>query len=518
MIFEGFFKNKQKMTRLPKEKSAVPEHQPISGDCEADLHALLDFVGNPSDLVIHRMENNQGTQVVTLLYLTSLASGTDLASHVVEPINCLLINLGAGNPDPGQVKRVLVAAQITETNDLHQAVEYLLKGQALLLISGGFNVLSVSFFGFQHRQIEEPPTERVIKGPREGFNEVLTDNLGMIRRWVRDPNLRVEGMTVGERTKTELAILYLNGVANPNVVCEVKKRLAEIKIDGILDSGYLLELITDNRLTLFPLIQETERPDKVVSGILEGRVAILVDKSPFALVVPMTSTEFYQTPEDFYLNYWVGSFIRVLRGLGTFLAVTLPGLYVSLVATNPTLIPANLVQILASGRTQVPIPLIFEILLVSMVFEIFREAVIRVPSNINIVLGIAGGVLAGLVAVESGLVSGPTLIVVIIASLASFTTSSVSKEQAWRIVRYFLLLAAGGFGIMGLTLSGILVLTHMASLKSFGVSYLGPWAPPISLDIIDAYFRIPWWLSYRRPPTYRPRQEERLGDTGEEEP
>jgi hypothetical protein len=176
-----------------------------------------------------------------------------------------------------------------------------------------------------------------------------------------------------------------------------------------------------------------------------------------------------------------------------------------------------LIQILASGRTQVPVPVIFEVLLVFIIFEIFREAVIRIPSSVNMILGIAGGVLIGLLATQSGLVAGPTIIIVIISSLSSFTTANTSKEQAWRLVRYFLLLAGAGFGVLGLTLAGVMVLTHMASLKSFGVSYLGPWAPPLALDMIDAYFRIPWWLSYRRPSVYRPQQEDRLGDSGEED-
>ena len=244
----------------------------------------------------------------------------------------------------------------------------------------------------------------------------------------------------------------------------------------------------------------------------------MVDKSSFALLVPVTANEFYQTPEDFYYNFWVGTFIRFLRGLGTFISVTLPGFYVSLIAVNPTLMPASLAQIITSGRTQIPFPVIFETLTALIIFEIAREAVIRVSGNINMFLGIAGGVVLSLVAAQSGLVAGATIIVVIISMLASFTTSNTSMEQAWRIARYFLLLSAGGFGIMGLALSGVAVLTHMASLKSFGVSYLAPWGPPILLDMIDAYFRIPWWLSYRRPPTYRPQEEDRLGSTREEEP
>lgn len=302
------------------------------------------------------------------------------------------------------------------------------------------------------------------------------------------------------------------------MVREVRMRLDKIQIDGIVDSGYIAELIADYRFTVFPLVQDTERSDKAVAAILEGRVVVLVDRTPFALLVPVTSNEFYQTPEEFYINYWVGTFIRFLRAIGTFISVTLPAAYIAIFGVNPALLPSSLINVLSSGRANIPYPLLFETLLAFLVFEIFREAIVRVPGNVNLVLGIAGGLLVGIVALFSGLIAGGTIIVVIISTLATFSTASVNKEQAWRLVRYFLFLSSAAFGILGLVLSGLIVLGHMASLKSFGISYLAPWGPPLPVDMVDAYFRLPWWRSDRRPPTYRPQQEDRLGTLeGEDE-
>jgi spore germination protein KA len=276
-------------------------------------------------------------------------------------------------------------------------------------------------------------------------------------------------------------------------------------------------LIADNKRTIFPLAQETERPDKVASAVLEGRVAILVDKSPFAIIVPVTSAEFYQTPEDYYVNYWIASSIKVLRAIGTVISLTLAGFYVATMSINPEFLPASLVRVLSAGRVLIPFPIVFELLIALLIFEIFREAIIRVPGNISLVLGIAGGVLLGLVGIQAGILSNSTAIVVIITALANFSTATTEQEQALRFIRYFLILSAAVFGVLGLTLGGLVIVTHLSSLKSFGVSYLAPWGPPIPSDMPDGFVRLPWWVRQKRPVTYRPQDIARQDSSNEEE-
>ncbi|PKM80022.1 MAG: hypothetical protein CVU89_15655 [Firmicutes bacterium HGW-Firmicutes-14] len=257
---------------------------------------------------------------------------------------------------------------------------------------------------------------------------------------------------------------------------------------------------------------------RVKKGLFVDSVISNSNKGIIALVVPATSNEFYQTPEDFSFNYWIGTFLRLVRFIGTATSIFLPGLYIAVITVNPELLPPFLVQVIASGRTQMPFPAVIEVFVTLLIFEIFREASVRLPANINVILGIGGGIVLGQAAIQAGLVGGVTVVVVIFTALASFSTANPSKEQAWRLARYFLYFASGAFGILGLASAGLIILAHMAGLKSFGISYLAPWAPPLTIDAVDAFGRLPWWASYRRPPTYRPQQEDRLGTTeGEDE-
>lgn len=502
------FKKSKKAPPFKNIRSSVVGSQEIKKNADENLRIIQQAIGNPDDLVIHRIGDGSKNFAV-VIYLETLADSNLLGQHVIEPVN-KFIGESTGPPTENQLKRILSASKLTDTHDLHQAIERLLAGSALILTESGNSIFTVSLPGFPRRAIEEAPTEKVVKGPREGFTETLADNIGMVRRYIKDPNLRLEKKLIGERTKTEVAVIYLNDVANPDVVKEVHKRLEQIKIDGILESGYIAELISDRRITPFPLVQETERPDRLVGGIMEGRVAILVDRSSFNIVVPVTSNEFYQTSEDFYFNWITASVLRLIRAVGTIFAVTLPGFYISLVSVNPELMPPSLIQLESSIRAQVPFPAVLEMIITFFAFEILREASVRFPTNLNMILGVGGGIVMGLATVNAGLVSGVTVALVVFCVLSTFTTSNPAKEQAWRWVRYILFFAGASFGIMGVIAMGVMVLAHMAGLKSFGVSYLAPWGPPLEIDIADSPVRLPWWLSFRRPPTYRPQQEDRL--------
>ena len=508
MFFDKFLKASKKVLPTEKFSSSVVERQEIRKSADENLEIILKSTGNPDDLILHRIEDGAQTLAVTM-YLETLVDSNLLGQHVLKPMN-KLIRGKTGAITQNQLKSILSASKLVEINDLHQAVDRLLAGYALILLNNARAIFAVSLPGFARRGVEEAPTEKVIKGPREGFTETIADNIGLIRRYIKDPNLRLEKKLIGERTKTEVAVIYLHDVANPDLVKEVHGRLDRIKIDGILESGYVAELIGDRRITPFPLVQETEKPDRLVGAILEGRVAVLVDRSSFNIVVPVTSNEFYQTSEDFYFNWITATGLRLIRAIGTIFAVTLPGLYIAIISVNPELMPPSLVQLEASIRAQVPFPAVLEMLLTFFAFEVLREASVRFPSNLNMILGVGGGIVMGLASITAGLVSGITVALVVFCILSSFTTSNPAKEQAWRWVRYFLFFAGASFGLMGVIAAGVMVLAHMAGLKSFGVSYLAPWAPPMMADIADAPVRLPWWLSYRRPPTYRPRQEDRL--------
>lgn len=511
MFGDRFLKNLKKPVSV-RSTTAVLRHQDIKGSIDEIIDLIIKSTGNPGDLILHRFNSEGKNTTACVIYLETLVDGNYLGQHVIEPLN-QYIQYNEESLTLERLKMLLSVPKSSNSNDLHKTVEKLVSGEALILLSNAHEILTVSLPSFAKRTIEEAQSEKVIKGPREGFNETLNDNISLIRRSIKDPNLRLDKKTIGERTKTEIAVMYLQDVANPAIVKEVHKRLEQIHIDGIVESGYIAELISDSRITLFPLVQETERSDKVVAGILEGRVAILVDRSTFNIIVPVTSNEFYQTSEDFYFNWFTGTALRIIRAIGTIIAVTLPGFYLAMITVNPELLPPSVVQLEAASRTQVPFPAVLEMAITFFAFEILREASVRFPSNLNMVLGVGGGIVMGLAAINSGLTSGITVAIVVFCVLTTFSTANPSKEQAWRWVRYFLFAAGAAFGFIGVISFGVLILAHMAGLKSFGISYLAPWGPPIVTDIADSPVRLPWWLSYRRPPTYRPQQEDRMGKT-----
>ncbi len=271
---------------------------------------IAEAMGSPSDLRVMPVGKDGLSH---LLYLNSLVADETIAWVIDQFTESGAVHAAPDLPVKGRVNPLA---------DPKAAVEVLLEGNFVLVSAAG--MLAVEAHGWVKREPQEPENERVIRGPREGFTETLEDNIGLIRRWIRDPNLRVEELRVGRRTKTRIVLAYLADVARPGLVEEVRRRITALDLDGVIESGYVQQLITDRRATIFPLIQATERSDRIAAGLLEGRVAIFVDKSVTALLVPVTVNELYQTPEDYYLSFWVGSFLRLIRLLGNNLAVPCP--------------------------------------------------------------------------------------------------------------------------------------------------------------------------------------------------
>ncbi|HYH03657.1 MAG TPA: spore germination protein [Bacillota bacterium] len=471
------------------------------------VQAILELTGQPADLRLLSLGEDGSLNVMYLKSLVTLENYQGL-------INSLAQGLFVEN---GQISALGMNRSFQTHSDLNLAIEKLLEGRLLIIKAGQTNVFSLDLQGWLKRPPQEPQTERLIRGPREGFVETLDDNIGMVRRWVQDTKLKVEEMRLGRRTKTRVAIMYLSDVAQPRMVNEVNRRLSAIDIDGILESGYIEQLITDRRASIFPLTQCTERSDKVAAAILEGRVALLVDKSPTSVIVPVTINEMYQSPEDYYYNFWIGSFLRLIRLLGNNLAVIFPGLYIALVAFHPEMLPTPLALSIAATSARVPLPTVAELLLLEIMVEIFREAGLRLPGAVGQTLGVVAGIVLGMSAVEAGFVSPATLVVVAITAIASFTGPNYSVGIAWRLLKFFVVIAAAFFGLYGIIVGGMLILIHAADLKSFGVSYLAPWAPLQWNELNDGAVRKPFWARRYRPETYRPQDELRSGGTKRED-
>ncbi|MFZ5351247.1 MAG: spore germination protein [Bacillota bacterium] len=389
--------------------------------------------------------------------------------------------------------------ELKEINNLDDAVLAILTGDAVLFIDGVAKLIAIGAKGWPGRGVSEPSTESVIKGPRDGFTETYRFNTALIRRRIRDPKLKLKQMQVGRRSCTDIGIMYIEDIAMKVMVEEVERRLKTIDIDAILESGYIEEMIEDNPYSLFPQVKSTERPDKVAAALLEGRVAILVDNSPFVIIVPVTLNSFFHASEDHYIRWIPASVLRVLRYIAGTLSLVTPALYIAVTAYHPSLLPTQLVLSIAAAREGVPFPALVEALIMELTFELLREAGVRLPVLIGGIVGIVGGLVIGQAAVEAGIVSPIMVIIVAVTAISSFSIPDYAFSNAFRLLRFLLIIASGVLGLYGIVLLLLLIIGHLVKLKSFGVPYLSPYVSFAVSDYKDTIPRAPIFMMRKRP-------------------
>ncbi|WP_125666015.1 spore germination protein [Paenibacillus baekrokdamisoli] len=396
-------------------------------------------------------------------------------------------------------EQLLFNASLRLVTKVEDGIDGILSGDSLILLDQCSDGILVSTRGWDARSIEEPATEGGIRGPRDGFTESIRTNTSQVRRRIRDPLLRIEAMKIGKKSKTDVNVAYLKGTVKEGLVDEVKSRLEGLAIDAILESGYIEELIKDSPLSPFKTIQSTERPDKVASAILEGRVAIFIDNTPFVLIVPVSFWQYLQAADDYYLNYWNASFFRLLRFFALFISFTLPSVYVMLVSFHQEMIPTDLALSIASGREVVPFPVLLEMLLLEFVFELIREAGLRMPKAIGQAVSIVGTLVIGQAAVQAGLVSPFMVIIVAITGISSFVIPNYEASITIRLLRFPLLIVSGFLGLLGFSAGFLLLLIHLLSIRSFGEPFIGPIIPFHPSELKDFVIRFPWWSMKKRP-------------------
>lgn len=399
------------------------------------------------------------------------------------------------------------------TQELQGVLDAILQGKTVVLIEERKYALILDTFKPEKRGIQQPETERVVRGPRDGFIEQMQSNIALLRYRLPVPEFRVEPMEVGKKTKTKLSICYLDNIASTELVEEVKKRLSDIHIDRILDAGYVEQFIEDNPRSPFPQVQNTERPDKAVGNILEGRVAILVEGSPFALIVPSIFNQFYHTSEDYNERFLITSIIRLIRFMALIFSLTFSSFYITVLSYHPEMIPAKFVVAASSGRAGVPFPVVVEVFLMEVAMEILREATVRMPQQVGGALSIVGVLVIGQAAVMAGFVSPITVVIIAMSTIGSFATPSYNAATAFRMLRFPLIFLSGAFGLLGLATGLIFVINHMLSLRSFGVPYMAPISPGSYQGFKDSLIRAPLrWLT-ERPAQLHPQDVKRI-DSG----
>ncbi|NMA69703.1 MAG: spore germination protein [Desulfitobacterium sp.] len=392
------------------------------------------------------------------------------------------------------------ANEIKKINTMGEAVDAILSGDAVLFVEEGKEALVISARGWETRGIATPENEAAIRGPKEAFNESLRTNTSLLRRKIKHPSLRIIAMKIGELTRTDLVIVYVEKLASQDVVKEVQDRLERVKIGGLVAGDVLEEFIEDFPYSPFPQVNVTERPDIVASDLLEGRVVVLVDGTPTALVVPATLNKFMQVNEDYYERAMIVILVRFIRYLGAVIAVLAPSLYIAITNFHQELLPTNLALSIAASREATPFPALIEAFLMLTVLEILQEAGLRLPKPIGQTIGIVGALVIGDAAVKASLVSPIQVIVIGITAVSSYAIPSYDLAIAIRLLRLPLMIMAGTMGFFGLGIGMYFVLIHLLKLRSFGTPYLSPIAPfKVRAFLQDTFVRAPWWALKKRP-------------------
>lgn len=440
-------------------------------------------------------------RAVLLVAVSGIVKKDTINENIIRPL-MRMENIDPDGDFVGYLQQsVLSVLNIKQEVELKEVVNQILTGSSALFVEGEQQALIIAEEDWKMRGVEQSVTETIIRGPRESFNENLDTNLILLRRRVKHPQLRFEAITLGTITQTKVIIAYINGIANNEIIDEVKIRLNNIKVDAILESGYIEQYIEDAPFSLFPTVSNSEKPDIVAARILEGRVAIFVDGTPMVLSVPSLLIGNFQVSEDYYSRPLFASGIRLLRIFSFLTAIMLPGIFIAIQYFHPVMIPFSLLISLARARVDVPFQLYIEVLVMLVLFEIIKESGIRMPRPVGQALSIVGALILGQAAVDAGLVGIPVVVVVAFVGVASFLVNSLA--DAISVLRILFTIAGATLGFYGILLLGMIVVTHLASLRSFGVPYTSPLFPIVWREWKDVYLRFPLWMQLKRPKSNR---------------
>lgn len=485
----------------------------LTGNLSDTLQSIEQVLGENSDFSVRRIRVF-GQYPAALLHFINMNDQEQINISILKALMYPPPHLSVRDLESNELKRVVFQDVLYHggcklEGSMNELLGGLVRGDTVVVIEGLDEAFLMATRQIDKRSIDQPGTEQVIRGPREGFIEALGTNIALIRYRLQTKSLKVQYLEIGQRSHSRVAICYLDDVANPDLVAEVKKRLSNIKIGVVMDSGYLEQFIEDNNISPFPQVQYTERPDKVVANLLEGRVGILVDGSPMALVVPTVFNQFYQTVEDYTERFLLMSAIRLARLVALVFSLIFPSLYVAIISYNPELIPTEFAVAVAGGRAGVPFPAIIEVLVMEVTMEVLREATIRLPQQVGGALSIVGVLVIGQAAVSAGFASPITVVIIALTTIGSFATPAYNAALALRLLRFPLIIFAGIFGLYGIMIGLILIVNHLLSMKSFGVPYLSPFVPGNLNGLKDLLIRAPLYTMKTRPAFLFPQETQR---------
>lgn len=500
---------------LPRKKSnserkAIHNHLALTNTLSKNLEHLHNLFNDTPDLVVRSFQYRQIGSQSALVYLAGLTDKVSINNDILRP-------LMYETSEEADNNSVVTLGGVNVIDDWKQIENAILQGQSVLFIDGYKHVEVFDTQGWPQRGIEDPQLEASLKGAHIGFTETASQNVSMIRRFIANRELKIKEYTIGKRSNTKVSILYLADVAHPEVLQELENRIRQVDVDCILNTGELAEFIEDNPYSPFPQFIMTERPDSAASQLLQGRMCVIMERSPSVLIAPVGIISFLQNVDDYSTRWMVASFLRILRFLAFLIAIFLPAIYISIISFNFQLIPLDLLISIGESRERVSFPPIIEALLMEVTLELLRESGIRLPAPIGQTVGIVGGIVIGQAVVEAGIVSNIMVIVVAATAIASFSIPNYDLASSLRLIRFPMMIIGWMFGIVGIVIGFMIIVAHLLSLESLGTPYGAPLAPIRFSDWKDLVIRAPLWKMTIRPKSTRAVQSKRMGSNRSQE-
>jgi len=473
---------------------------------QENITALKQFVGLSTDVHIRLLKLTVGEGInCAVIYIEGLCDKEAINIAIIKPL------VQYNHPDDASeeaqpsdllttiCEEIIINTKVEQSDSWNQILDNLFSGDTLLLVDGLNKAIILGTRKWLDRGVQEASTEQTVRGPKDSFSETVKTNMMLLRRRIKSHKLQMEYMKIGTLTQTDIIITYINGIVNPKLVGEVRKRMGRIETDSVLSTSAIEEFIEDSTFAVLPLMLQTERPDKAAAHLLEGGVSILVDGSPLVILLPVTFWQFLYSPEDYNERVYTNFLFRTLRLVSIVMAFSLPSFYIAVSTFHHEMIPIGLLEVFVSGRRNIPFPIMIEVIIMELILEIIREAGVRLPRNVGQAISIVGALVLGQAAIQAKLASPATVTVVAMTAIANFTIPSFSAALAIRYMRFVLLIISGLLGVFGFITAIFILLIHLCSLRSFGTPFMAPFAPAIPADFKDSQIRMPVWMMSKRP-------------------
>ncbi|MEW9702803.1 spore germination protein [Paenibacillus sp. SI8] len=475
---------------------------------------LRQLFADSADVIIKSYQLGEGSyhQKFVAMYCEGMTSIDHLEQSVFPQMQSLMSKQIDRNPSELDLNMMLQFHEINGSDVMKELTVSLYRGELIFFFEETNKFYALDISSPPNRTPEESSTETSIKGPRDGFTESMITNVALVRKRLLTSSLCCWKIAIGQRSHTMVALLYIGDVIDMNIIEDAKQRLFDIDIDALVASSQLEAVLAGREHSFFPLVEITGRPDYVVQSLLRGRFAVVVDGSPMVLIAPANLTFLLKSPEDIHYPFYYVAFERILRLGGLVVSSLLPGFWIAVSAYNIEQIPFPLVATISSSRLGLPISGPMDFILMLVLFELFREAGMRLPKSVGQTVTVVGGLIVGDAAIRAGITSPTTLVITSISTISMFTLVNQSLLGTVTLLRIFVLFASSIFGIFGFMLSLMGIVLYLSTLESFGIPYLAPLSPPGFREMITAVFAKPWDKIRRRPQMLNPNDATRQGD------